>query len=105
MMQRTLRVAMVALIVSTIVLGAAGCKKANPDDPETQALAKQFMEAVYVSHDSVLAMSLVVPIDTYGYVTTKIVEDSVATTKKQVYYSAGKRAARCAEWRCHYPGY
>lgn len=30
---------------------------------ETMALAKQFMEAVFVSHDSALAMSLVVPID------------------------------------------
>ena len=81
-MKRALRDALVVLIVAGVVLAAMGCRKASPDDAETMALAKQFMEAVYVSHDSALAMSLVVPIDTYGYVTTKIVEDTVATEIK-----------------------
>ena len=77
-MKRVMRCLVLLLVVAGIVFGAAGCRKASPDDIETQALAKQFMQAIFVSHDSALAMSLVVPIDTYGYVTTKIVEDTVA---------------------------
>ena len=82
-MKRVLQVVMVLLVIAGVVMAAVSCKKLSPDDAETMALAKQFMEAVYVSHDSALAMSLVMPIDTYGYVTTKIVEDTVATEKNK----------------------
>jgi hypothetical protein len=69
-------------IIVGMLLAPAGCKKANPDDPETQALAKQFIQAVYVSHDSALAMTFVVPITTYGYVNAKIVDDTIAAETK-----------------------
>jgi hypothetical protein len=81
-MKHMLRYLVLFLIVTGIILGTTGCKKLTPDDIETQALAKQFMEAVFVSHDPVLAMTFVVPITTFGYVTTQIVEDTVAAEIK-----------------------
>jgi hypothetical protein len=77
-MKRKLWVVMVILVAAGVALAVGGCKKASPDDAETQALARQFMEAVYVNHDPALAMSLVVPITAYGYVTTSVVESTVA---------------------------
>jgi hypothetical protein len=70
------------LIVVGLAIGTVGCNKAGPDDQETQALAKQFIEAVYVSHDSALAMTLAVPISTYGYVNAKIVDEVIAAEEK-----------------------
>ena len=81
-MKHMIRCLVLVLVIAGVVLAAMGCKKASPDDAETQAIAKQFMEAVFVSHESALAMSLVVPIDTYGYVTAKVVDDILADEKK-----------------------
>jgi hypothetical protein len=69
------------ILVSFIVglaLTPLGCQKANPADAETQAIAKQFTEAVYVTQDADLAMSLVGPIQTYPFVTRKDVESTIA---------------------------
>jgi len=75
-MHRMLRMVALVLLVAAGALGCGG--KANPEDAETQALAKQFIEAVYVKKDADLAMSMVAPFDTYGYVTRKIVEDTIS---------------------------
>jgi hypothetical protein len=82
-MKQLLRCLFLLLIGTVMVSGVAGCKKANPDDPETQALAKQFIEAVYVNHDSSQAMSLVVPITNYGYVSAKIIDETIAAETKK----------------------
>jgi hypothetical protein len=76
-MKPNLRYLVLVLAAAGMIFSAAGCRKARPDDPETQALAKQFMTAVFVTHDAALAMSLVVPIDKYGYVTAKMLDDTV----------------------------
>jgi hypothetical protein len=81
-MKNIMRYLVLLLVVAGMLLGAVGCKKLSPDDIETQALAVQFMQAIFVSHDANLAMTFVVPITTYGYVTTKIVEDTVAAEIK-----------------------
>jgi hypothetical protein len=82
-MKHLMRYLVLSLIVSGMILSAAGCAKAGPDDAETQALAKQFMTDIFVNHDSASAFSLVVPITTYGYVTQKIVEDTVGSEVKK----------------------
>jgi len=81
-MRRVVRLLALLLVTVSIVFLSAGCKKLSPEDIETQALARQFMEAVYLKHDSALAMSLVGPITTYGYVTLKMVDDVIATDNK-----------------------
>jgi hypothetical protein len=81
-MKSALRTLIIVLIAAGLVVVTAGCKKANPDDPETQAIARQFIEAVYVNHDSAQAMTFVVPITTYGYVNAKIVDDTIAAETK-----------------------
>lgn len=74
-MRRMMRILAVVLLAA---VSALGCAKANPEDAETQALAKQFIEAVYVQKDADLAMSLVVPFDTYGYVTRKVIDETLS---------------------------
>ena len=81
-MIRAMRIVIIGLVIAGMVLVALGCKKANPDDAVTQALAKQFVEVVFLKQDATLAMSLVGPIQTYGYVTTKLVDDTIADLKK-----------------------
>ena len=77
-MKRMIRVVALVAVVAGLVLGAlVGCQKANPDDAETKAIAQQFFNAVFNTHDADLAMSLVGPIQTYGYVTREIVESTI----------------------------
>ncbi|MHB1355538.1 MAG: hypothetical protein ACYCZF_06140 [Anaerolineae bacterium] len=81
-MKHMMRYLILLLVVAGMILGAIGCKKLSPEDIETQALAKQFMEAVFVEQDAIKAMTFVVPISTFGYVTAQIVEDTVAAEIK-----------------------
>ncbi|MHB1355537.1 MAG: hypothetical protein ACYCZF_06135 [Anaerolineae bacterium] len=81
-MKASMRSFISGLIIVGLVLGVTGCRKASPDDAETQGLAKQFMQAVFVKHDSALAMSFVGPINTYTYVTQAMVDDIIATENK-----------------------
>ena len=76
-MKRVIHVVALVAVVAGLVLGAPGCQKANPDDAETKAIARQFFGAVFNSHDADLAISLVGPIQTYGYVTRKIVDSTI----------------------------
>jgi len=69
--------ALVALIAGLVLGALVGCQKANPDDTETQALAKQFVNAVFDTHETDLAMSFVGPIRTYPYVTREDVESTI----------------------------
>ena len=39
-MKRMIHVMALVAVVAGLVLGALGCQKANPDDAETQAIAK-----------------------------------------------------------------
>ena len=81
-MKRAIRIIIIGLVIFGVVFVALGCKKANPDDAEKQAVAKKFVEIIFLNQDAALAMSLVGPIQTYGYVTTKLVEDTIADLKK-----------------------
>ncbi|MHB1355740.1 MAG: hypothetical protein ACYCZF_07160 [Anaerolineae bacterium] len=76
-MKRVIHVAVLLVVITGLVFTAAGCKKASPDDAETSAIARQFFDAVFNTHDADLAMSLVGPIQTYGYVTREIVESTI----------------------------
>jgi hypothetical protein len=82
-MKRIIRWLVLWFVVAGMVFGITACRKTNPDDPETQALAKQFLEAVYVNHDGTLAMSFVVPITAFGYVNAKIIDDTIANEMKK----------------------
>jgi hypothetical protein len=77
-----LRRLVLTLGIIGMVLSVVGCKKLSADDLETQALARQFMQAVLVNHDAALAMTFVGPISTYGYVTRAMVDDIIATENK-----------------------
>jgi hypothetical protein len=81
-MKLNFRYSVLLVIVMCIVMSVMGCRKLSPEDLETQALAKQFMQAVYINNDSALAMTFVGPITTYGYVTPKMVDDIIATDTK-----------------------
>ncbi|MHB1355536.1 MAG: hypothetical protein ACYCZF_06130 [Anaerolineae bacterium] len=81
-MKRLMQCLLLLVVVTGTVFCTTGCRKANPEDAETQALARQFMEAVYVKRDSTLAMSLVSPVTRYGYVTKEMVDDIIATEAK-----------------------
>jgi hypothetical protein len=76
-MNRKTRVLVWLVAMAALLVTAAGCKKANPDDAETQALARQFITTIYVNHDATTAMSLVVAIANFGYITEKIVQDTI----------------------------
>ena len=82
-MKRAIRITIIGVVIISLVFMALGCKKANPDDAETQALARQFVEAIFLSEDATLAMILVGPIQTYGYVTMKFVEDTITDLKQK----------------------
>jgi hypothetical protein len=81
-MRRVLRLLALLLVTGSIAFLSVGCKKLSPEDIETQALARQFMEAVYLKHDSALAMTLVSPVTRYGYVTLEMVDDIIAVDAK-----------------------
>jgi hypothetical protein len=66
-----------SLLIACLLAGAIGCKKANPDDIETKAIALQFFKAIFNTHDADLAMSVVGPIQTFGFVTRDIVESTI----------------------------
>ncbi|MHB1355739.1 MAG: hypothetical protein ACYCZF_07155 [Anaerolineae bacterium] len=80
-MKRSIRIIITGLVLVAMVTVALGCKKASPDDAETQAIARQFVEAIFLRMDAAEAMTLVGPIQTYGYVTTKFVEDTITDVK------------------------
>ncbi len=76
-----------AFLLIALLLCAAGCSaKSNPAGAETMAIAKQFVNAVFVSQEADLAMSLTSGVETYGYVSRKAIESTIEddTTKKCV---------------------
>ncbi|MHB9031431.1 MAG: hypothetical protein ACYC6L_00135 [Anaerolineae bacterium] len=78
-MKRSWHRLLLGLVVLGLVIGAAGCsKEISAEDQQTQELARGFMEAIFVKHDAALAMSYVGPFNTYGYVTQKIVDETIA---------------------------
>jgi hypothetical protein len=79
-LQRCLVLIVVVVLVSAGALGCGGTT--SPEDAETQALAKQFIEAVYVSHDAALAKTMIVPFEAYGYVSAAIIDETIAADMK-----------------------
>jgi hypothetical protein len=76
-MKKLVHILALLFVIAGLMMGASSCKKANPDDAETQTIAKQFFEAVFTAHDTDLAMTFVGPIQTYGYVTRDVVDGTI----------------------------
>lgn len=61
----------------------AACKQADPEELATQAMARQFIEEVYVRTNADAAEALLGPFDTYGYVTREIIDETIAGQKQK----------------------
>lgn len=82
-MKRISTVLLLCLLFAGLLAGAAGCNKASPEDLETQALAKKFIEEVFVNRNADAAMALVGERRTYGYMTREQIESTIQDDIRQ----------------------
>lgn len=76
-MKRTLRMLVLVLVALAVLVAGVGCKKTNPEDALTQQIALDFAKSYLVERDSEKAMTFVVPITDFGYVTKEAVDSSI----------------------------
>lgn len=80
---RLIRVFLVITLLASVVASSVGCKKADPDQVETQRLAQEFAYNVFVTRDPDAAMALVVPITGFGYVTKEAIDSTILNDRQK----------------------
>ena len=82
-MKHTTRVFLAVLLVSSVLVLAVGCQQTDPEVAEQQRIAKEFMYNVLVTQDADAAMTYVVPLTGFGYVTKEAIESSILNDKQK----------------------
>jgi len=76
-MKLTLRSLLLVALALTVLVTSVGCSKDTEDAAETKQIAVDFAKSYLIERDSDKAMSYVVPISDFGYVTKEAVDSSI----------------------------